>query len=185
MSDFSSDGSLPVGRASLSEKDDATITITQPLSAAIADGQLKPAQSSYKVEQIRRACCDRDCAALVTFAKTEGGLLDDDVRREACMISIVHPTIASLEAAVAENLHSRAAIAGLRRWTSRTRLGLGQATKAPRRRAGRPRRQSLVRVLSRKLVLYTLSRHVTSVSNQTCQMSLSSESKPGNESYPI
>ena len=89
MSGLAADGSQPVGQDYLSEKDQPSITITQPLSAAISDGQIQPAQTSGKVEQIRRACRDRDCAALINLAKTEGGLIDDDVRREACMIYIV------------------------------------------------------------------------------------------------
>jgi hypothetical protein len=89
MPGSSTNSSPPVEQADLSEKNNARITITQPLSAAIADGQIRPAQNSAKVEQIKRACRDNDCAALISLAKTEGGLIDDDVRRKACMISIV------------------------------------------------------------------------------------------------
>ena len=61
---------------------------------AIADGSVRSpeTQSAHdleKAEAIRRACDLRDIDALVSHATSEGGLLQDELRRLACML----PTI--------------------------------------------------------------------------------------------
>lgn len=38
-----------------------------------------------KADHIRRACEARDLEALVSYATSEGGLLNDELRRLACM----------------------------------------------------------------------------------------------------
>lgn len=44
-----------------------------------------PSKTTVKAEAIRRACDLRDLNALVSYAASEGGLLQDELRRLACM----------------------------------------------------------------------------------------------------
>jgi hypothetical protein len=43
---------------------------------------------SKKEEAIRKACNLRDLDALVSYATSEGGLLNDDLRRSACKLLV-------------------------------------------------------------------------------------------------
>lgn len=43
-----------------------------------------PDHVAEKREHIRRACAARDLGALVSYATSEGGLLNDELRRSAC-----------------------------------------------------------------------------------------------------
>lgn len=43
-----------------------------------------------KSEAIRQACDSRDIEALVSYATTEGGLLEDELRRRACKVQWTH-----------------------------------------------------------------------------------------------
>lgn len=55
-----------------------------------SEGSLKSKQTNKaraeKPEAIRQACDSRDIEALVSYATTEGGLLEDEVRRRACKV---------------------------------------------------------------------------------------------------
>jgi hypothetical protein len=85
----SSSDDLPIQPISRLDEDNSRRANEQPLSATVADTQAPSPQQSNKIEQIRKACHDRNCANVISLAKTEGGLINDDVRREACMVSPV------------------------------------------------------------------------------------------------
>lgn len=52
-----------------------------------ADAPEKSSESDEKREAIQQACQQRDVGALVQLATSSGGLLDDELRRSACMSS--------------------------------------------------------------------------------------------------
>lgn len=56
----------------------------EPLSASWRKEPLNT-DEAIKVSQILQACKDKDTQRLITLAATEGGFVEDEVRRLACM----------------------------------------------------------------------------------------------------
>lgn len=52
-----------------------------------ADAPEKPSEHDEKREAIRQACQQCDVNALIQYATSSGGLLDDELRRSACTSS--------------------------------------------------------------------------------------------------
>lgn len=50
-----------------------------------SESRQKVEAMANKAEAIRKACDSRDIEALVSYATTEGGLLEDGLRQKACM----------------------------------------------------------------------------------------------------
>lgn len=53
-------------------------------SEQLLETQLKEKARSEKAEAIRQACRSRDTEAIISHAVSEGGLLEDELRQEAC-----------------------------------------------------------------------------------------------------
>lgn len=72
--------------STVSEKDEMLSTG----SGGVSSGSLNPEAEKWarlraeKKELIRRACDMRDLDALVSYATSEGGLLEDELRQRAC-----------------------------------------------------------------------------------------------------
>lgn len=88
-----SQGGVGKSRASSSRTSIASEKEKQPsVSERSSQSQLKsekeqlPNHLAEKAEAIRRACDLRDLDALVLYAGSEGGLLQDDLRRSACKL---------------------------------------------------------------------------------------------------
>lgn len=56
------------------------------------ESKQKAKARAEKAEAIRRACDTRDIVALISYATTEGGLLDDELRQRACMSNLIVST---------------------------------------------------------------------------------------------
>lgn len=63
--------------------DDSTNHALSPLSASWTRQSLSP-KTKAKVERVLTACRGRDLDALKELAASEGGLVEDEVRRTAC-----------------------------------------------------------------------------------------------------
>lgn len=73
----STEGSISLENEKLS--DSSSETSEQRLKT-----QLKEKARSEKAEAIRQACRSRDTDAIISHAVSEGGLLEDELRQEAC-----------------------------------------------------------------------------------------------------
>ena len=84
-------------------KADPECTTAEPQSPVNASWQQEPlsAPLKEKVARILAACRDRDLHALATLAISKGGLVEDEVRRTACMnqppLSLLHGRITETE----------------------------------------------------------------------------------------
>lgn len=57
-----------------------------PINASWQKGEVS-AQDKVKITKVLAACRDRDLAALARLATSQGGLIEDEVRRTACTSS--------------------------------------------------------------------------------------------------
>ena len=73
----STEGSVSLDNEKLSDSSSET-------SEKVLETQLKEKARLEKAEAIRQACRSRDTEAIISHAVSEGGLLEDELRREAC-----------------------------------------------------------------------------------------------------
>jgi non-canonical (house-cleaning) NTP pyrophosphatase len=73
--------------ASVSTADEKNTSISTDQPAESLETQQKAKARAEKAEAIRQACDTRDIERLISYATTEGGLLDDELRQRACMFN--------------------------------------------------------------------------------------------------
>lgn len=84
--DGDEDGSKRTVPQEASDDPDPAHSIVSPVNSSWRKGPLSP-QDKEKIEKILAACRDRDLEALAHLATSQGGLIEDELRRTACMNS--------------------------------------------------------------------------------------------------
>ena len=77
LNESSTEGSITLDNEKLSDSSSET-------SERLLDIPLKEKARSEKAEAIRQACRSRNTEAIISHAVSEGGLLEDELRQEAC-----------------------------------------------------------------------------------------------------
>lgn len=77
LNESSTEGSITLDNEKLSDSSSET-------SERLLEIQLKEKARSEKAEAIRQACRSRNTEAIISHAVSEGGLLEDELRQEAC-----------------------------------------------------------------------------------------------------
>lgn len=77
LNESSTEGSITLDNEKLSDSSSET-------SERLLEIQLKEKARLEKAEAIRQACRSRNTEAIISHAVSEGGLLEDELRQEAC-----------------------------------------------------------------------------------------------------